>query len=96
MGSQPRAPARFCATQSCCNTGSSRHSNAANLATLILLNDNDTDGALVLLARIQPGVVHLPRQPRLGLPPSTIERAFLQVQDGGSSFFYKAPRRPLQ
>ena len=67
-----------------------------SLATIILLNDNDNDGALVLLARIQPGVVHLPRQPRLGLPPSTIVRAFLQVQDGGSSFFYRAPRRPLQ
>ena len=86
MGSQPRAPARFCAAQSGCNTGSSRHSNAANLATLNLLNDNDNDDALVLLARNQPGAVHLPRLPRLGLPPSTIVRAFLQVQDGGSSF----------
>ena len=96
-----------------------------SLATIILLNDNDNDGALVLLARIQPGVVHLPRwppvpaqrvrrqrQPRAAvavavagagaaacqapcaaagaactLPPSTIVRAFFQIQNGGSSLF---------
>ena len=96
-----------------------------SLATIILLNDNDNDGALVLLVRSQHGVVHLPRwppvpaqrvrrqrQPRAAvavavagagaaacqalcaaavaactLPPSTIVRAFFQIQDGGSSLF---------
>ena len=56
---------------------------------IILLNDNDNDGGLVvdhplhssrLLARIQPGVVHLQRQPRLGSPPSTIVRATQTMQ----------------